>query len=116
MRGAIRNAGRVEALDVRTATHGIAFAYAMLNSADLPRVLETGADLRHPEIAEGFESGLAYALAFWDWPFPGVLDTLAPRTDRQAQLVTRARSVIEESRRANRLTPFAVDPRIANAQ
>ena len=103
---AIRNAARLESLDTCAAVQGIAFAYAMLNHAELYRVLEVGSDLKDQELATAFRNGLIYALAFWEWAFAGFLDGLSPRSDRQVELIAQARELIAVSRQLGRLTVF----------
>ena len=95
---AIRTASRLDGLDTMWAIRGIAFAYAMINHVDLYRVLDGGNDLEDPETAHAFDQGLMTALTFWDWTFPGFLDGLAPRSERQEELMTAARQVIDTSR------------------
>ena len=103
---AIREAERVDSLDVPAAARGIAFACAMLNHADLPRVLETELPGLSPQVSEGLMQGLSYALAFWDWPFPGTLDSFSPESDRQERILFEARHLIGVCRTARRLTAF----------
>jgi hypothetical protein len=105
---AIRTAVQLESLDTPAAVQGIAFAYAMLNCADLYRVLEVGSDIRDPALARAFRHGLTYALVFWEWVFIGFLDGLSPQTDRQWELIASARELITESRQTGRLTVFGV--------
>jgi len=105
---AIRNADRLEAVDTLAAVQGIAFAYAMLNHADLHRVLEVGTDLKDPEIAQAFQNGLVYALAFWEWAFSGFLDDLTPRSARQVELVVSAQEIVAESHRSGALAVFGM--------
>ena len=109
VRRAIREAGRVAGVDVVAAAQGIAFAYAMLNHSDLHRVLETGRDIKNEEIAEGFCNGLIYALAFWEWPYPGFLDSLKARTDRQRSFISTARSLTERCRQTQRFVGFGTE-------
>ncbi|MFT4639156.1 MAG: hypothetical protein ACI8T1_002480 [Verrucomicrobiales bacterium] len=109
VRRAIREAGRVEGVNVAAAAQGIAFAYAMLNHSDLHQVLETGRDIKNEEIAEGFRKGLTYALAFWEWPFPGFLDSLNARTDRQSSFISTAKDLTDRCRLTKRFVGFGTD-------
>jgi len=105
---AIRAAMALDGLHTASAVQGIAFAYAMINHVDLVRVLDVGTDLKSPDLAIAFRNGLIYALAFWDWAFPGFLRSLVPRSDRQDQLIASAHQLIEESHQSGRLVVFGV--------
>ena len=99
LRSALAGAAR-PFVDPARCVQGIAFAHAMVNHAALPRVLATAtpAELRMP-----FETGIIYALMFWDWLFPGTLD--APSVPAHA-LVERARVELARARARGRLPAF----------
>ncbi len=105
---AISAAIRLDGLDTTWAVKGIAFAYAMINHADLNHVLEVGSDLREPLIADAFRSGLINALVFWELAFPGFLEGMMPSSERQAKMVTCAEGMIEEGRRSGQFSVFGV--------
>lgn len=71
---AIRIARREPDFDRGSCVRGIAFAMAMVNCADVRRVIghrfEWGADW----IDRAFDQGLVYALVFWEWMAPGFLE------------------------------------------
>ena len=71
--------------------HGAAFAFAFMNSADLPRLLERSAIPFDPAVRAAFQNGLVYSLVFFDWYAPGLLDTWAPAGDVEADLIEHAR-------------------------
>ena len=106
VRKAIREAESIEGVDAATAAQGIAFAYAMLNYNDLHCVLETGSDIKDEAIAEGFRNGLVYALAFWEWPYPGFLNSLQARSDRQNTFISSAKALVDRCRSTNRFIGF----------
>ena len=106
VRKAIREAESIEGVDAATAAQGIAFAYAMLNYNDLHGVLETGSDIKDEAIAEGFRNGLIYALAFWEWPYPGFLNSLQARSDRQNTFISAAKALADRCRSTNRFIGF----------
>ena len=102
--GSIR-AAAATSLDTSAAVQGIAFAYTMINFADLRRVLDVRPDLQQPTLAESFDNGLVLALAMWSWTFPGFLRHLSPQSDRQAELIDRAEQVVSEGRSSGYFTP-----------
>ncbi len=71
---AIRIARNEPHFDRGSCVRGIAFAMAMVNCADVRRVIsdrfEWGADW----IDHAFDQGLVYALVFWEWMSPGFLE------------------------------------------
>ena len=93
-----------EALDTEAAVQGVAFAYAMTNYADLLRILDSRPRFQSRAFAEAVTDGFVLALAMWTWTFPGFLDGLSPRSDRQAGLIDRAAQLVADSREAGRLT------------
>lgn len=70
------------------AVQGIAFAFAMMNSQDMARILENSStvDFQRP----AFQNGLIYALVFCDWFVPGFLAAWKPAGDLEGKLVSRA--------------------------
>ena len=105
---AIRSAVKLHELDKRAVVQGIAFAYAMINSADIHRVLDVGRDLDDPELAGGFQDGLTYALTFWEWAFPGFLELLTPSSPRQQEFIRIASEQVVECRANGALSVFGV--------
>lgn len=71
---------------------GIGFAFAMMSSADLPRVLENSEVPGDPRIRAAFQNGLVYALVFDEWFAPGCLEAWQPRGLQEEKLVTLARA------------------------
>ncbi len=103
--GSIRGAAAATSLDTSAAVQGVAFAYAMINFADLRRVLDVRPDLEQPALAEAFDDGLVLALAMWSWTFPGFPRLLSPQSDRQAELMDRAEQVVSQGHRSGHFTP-----------
>ncbi len=74
------------------AVQGIAFAFAMMNAVEMPRLLENSAldgAARAP-----FQNGLVYSVVFCDWFAPGFLATWKPAGKLEEKLLARA---VEES-------------------
>jgi len=76
---------------IEPAAHGAAFAFAFMNSADLPRILEHSAIPFAAPLRAGFQSGLIYALVFFDWYAPGLLDGWKPTGALETELIEHAR-------------------------
>jgi hypothetical protein len=70
---------------------GIAFAFYMMNSPELPRILENSASLEDPKVRRPFQNGLVYALVFTEWFAPGFLAALRPAGKTEERLIVRAR-------------------------
>jgi len=99
--------GRVE-----PAVHGCGFAFAFMNSADLPRILEESAVPFDAPVRAAFQNGLIYSLVFFDWYTPGLLARWEPSGSREAELIEHARREAESARRRGYLLPFRLeDPR-----
>jgi hypothetical protein len=71
---------------------GIAFAFSMMNAADMGRMLERSSSLGAERVP--FQTGLVYALTYCEWFAPGVLAKWKPEGKEEEKLVARA---IEES-------------------
>lgn len=76
---------------IEPAAHGAAFAFAFMNSADLPRLLDHSAIPFDATVRAGFQSGLVYALVFFDWYAPGLLDNWKPTGALETELIEHAR-------------------------
>jgi hypothetical protein len=94
-------AGRVE-----PAAHGAGFAFAIMNSADLPRLLEYSAVPFDAVTRAAFQSGLVYSLVFFEWYVPGLLAAWQPTKGQlERELVELARQ--EAARAVERGYPLA---------
>jgi len=76
---------------VGPAAHGAGFAFGFMNSADLPRILDHSAIPFDAHVRAAFQSGLIYALVFFDWYAPGLLEGWQPAGQLEAELVEHAR-------------------------
>jgi hypothetical protein len=90
---------------VEPAVHGAGFAFAFMNSADMPRILENSAIPFHPAVRAAFQNGLVYSLVFFEWYAPGLLAAWKPAGRLEAELVDLARS--EASLNVQRGYPLA---------
>ena len=85
--------------------HGTAFAFAMINSLELGRVLRESAIPFQPPVRAAFQNGLTYALVFLDWYVPGLLARWKPQPGIEADLIDHARR--EAARSLERGFPLA---------
>ena len=90
---------------VEPAVHGAGFAFAYMNSADLPRILEQSAIPFDSSVRAAFQNGLIYALVFFEWYAPGLLADWKPVGDLEAKLIKHARH--EAQLAQDRTFPFA---------
>jgi hypothetical protein len=88
---AISEATTYPAERVEPAVHGAAFAFAMMNSADMPSVLENSAIPFDPSIRAAFQNGLIYSQVFFDWYLPGLLEDWRPKGRLETELIEHAR-------------------------
>ena len=109
---AIQQATAFPSHRIEPAVHGCGFAFAFMNSADLPRILENSAIPFDPSTRAAFQNGLIYSLVFFDWYAPGLLAGWQPAGTLEAALIEHARSEAASSRRRGYLLPFRLeDPR-----
>ena len=76
---------------VDPAVRGAAFAFAMMNSADLPRVLDESAIPFDRSIRVSFQNGLVNSVVFFDWFLPGLLEDWRPQGALEGELIDHAR-------------------------
>ena len=81
--------GRVE-----PCVRGIAFAFAMMNSVEMPRLLENSAIPYNDKVRAAFQNGLVYGMTFCDWFVPGFLSAFRPSGKLGEKLTSKA---IDES-------------------
>lgn len=76
---------------IEPAAHGAGFAFAFMNSADLPRILDHSTIPFDAQVRAAFQNGLVYALVFFDWYANGLLDHWQPTGALETELVEHAR-------------------------
>jgi hypothetical protein len=106
---AIEQATAFPAERVEPAVQGCGFAFAFMNSADLPRILEHSAIPFEPSTRAAFQNGLIYSLVFFDWYAPGLLDGWRAAGALEAELVEHARGEAAASRARGYLLPFRLE-------
>ncbi|MEI6668060.1 MAG: hypothetical protein WCP29_07880 [Acidobacteriota bacterium] len=76
---------------VEPVVEGIAFAFLMINSADLPHILRHSAIPFERPVRAAFQNGLIYGMTFLEWYAPGFLAPWQPQTALEAEMVEHAR-------------------------
>lgn len=102
---AIQEATTFPAERIEPAVHGAGFAFAFMNSEDLPRLLEGSAVPFDATVRAAFQNGLIYGLVFFDWYAPGLLAGWQPKGSLERELIEHARH--EAERTAVRGYPLA---------
>jgi hypothetical protein len=106
---AIREATTFPAQFVEPAVHGAGFAFVMMNSADLPKILEASAVPFDAPVRAAFQNGLMYALVFFDWYAPGLLAGWEAKGPLENELIEHARRESASARARGYLLPFRLE-------
>jgi hypothetical protein len=88
---------------------GTAFAFAMMNSEEMPRLLTNSAIAYDPALRAAFQNGLVYALEFCEWFAPGFLAEWKPQSQLEEKLVGLARSEAALNQKRGRILPFELE-------
>jgi hypothetical protein len=75
----------------RPAVQGIGFAFGMMHSAEMPRLLNHSAIDVLPAVRAAFQTGLICALVFCDWFAPGFLEVWKAQGGLEEKMVDKAR-------------------------
>lgn len=94
---------------IEPAVHGCGFAFAFMNSTDLPRILEHSAIPFEPATRAAFQNGLIYSLVFFDWYSPGLLANWKPAGALETELIEHARHEADASAKRGYLLPFRLE-------
>ena len=106
---AIEQATALPPARVEPAVHGCGFAFAFMNSLDMPRILQNSAIPFEPATRAAFQNGLVYSLVFFDWYAPGLLDAWQPAGALEGELIDHARREAAASRLRGHLLPFRLE-------
>lgn len=106
---AIRQATALPAERIEPAVHGCGFAFAFMNSADLPRLLQHSDIPFEAPVRAAFQNGLVYSLVFFDWYASGLLEAWQPTEPLETELIELARHEAEAARRRGYLLPFRLE-------
>jgi hypothetical protein len=89
---ALEEAMALPASRVEPCAQGIAFAFFMMNSQEIPRLMDNS-DIPHPgPVRAAFQNGLVYAIVFSDWFVPGLLAKWQSRGKLEGKLIELARA------------------------
>ena len=88
---------------------GTAFAFAMMNSVEMARLLDKSAIPYEPYVRAAFQNGLVYGLIFCDWFVPGFLAQFHPAGKLSEQLLTKARDEASLSQKRGYPLPFHLE-------
>ncbi len=94
---------------VDPAVRGAAFAFVMMNSADLPKVLEQSAIPFDRSVRVSFQNGLINSLVFFDWYLPGLLEDWRPEGPLEAELIEHARREAAAARKRGYPLPMRLE-------
>jgi hypothetical protein len=106
---AIEEATTFPADRIEPAIHGCGFAFAFMNSADLPRLLDNSAIPFDAAVRSAFQNGLVYGLVFFDWYTPGLLAGWQPQGSLESELIDLARREAAAARARGFLRAFRLD-------
>jgi hypothetical protein len=100
---------------VCSCVQGAAFAFAMMNSQEMPRLLARS-DIGYPaDIRAAFQDGMTYAMIFCEWFAPGFLAAWTPRHPLEATLIDRARQEDRLNQTRGFPLPFALEHPFRNS-
>jgi hypothetical protein len=88
---------------------GTAFAFAMMNHEEMPRLLENSAIEYDAPVRAAFQNGLVYGMIFCDWFAPGFLAAWKPQGPLEEKLIAKARDESAANLRRGYILPFALE-------
>jgi hypothetical protein len=94
---------------VEPAVHGAGFAYAMMNSAEMPNVLEHSAIPFDRPVQTAFQNGLIFSQVFFDWYLPGLLEDWQPKGPLETELIEHARREAASARKRGYLLAMRLE-------
>ncbi len=89
--------------------HGIAFAFAMMNAEEMPRLLNNSAIDYPANVRASFQNGLVYCLTFCDWFAPGFLEVWKTEGGLGEELVEKARDESARNLKRGYPLPFMLE-------
>ncbi len=106
---AIDESIRLPAERVEPGVQGIAFAFAMMNNEEMPRLLENSAIDYPSPIRAAFQKGLVYGIVFCEWFTPGFLAAWKPQGKLEGRLIERCREESELNLKRGYILPFQLE-------
>ena len=109
---AIDEALTLPAARVAPCVQGTAFAFAMMNSVEMARLLDNSAVPYEANVRAAFQNGLVYGLVFCDWFTPGFLAKFQAAGKLSEQLVTKAREEAALNQKRGYPLPFHLENQV----
>ena len=94
---------------VAPCVQGTAFAFAMMNSVEMARLLENSAIPYQANVRAAFQNGLVYGLIFCDWYVPGFLASWRPSGPLAEKLASKARDEAALNQKRGYPLPFHLE-------
>jgi hypothetical protein len=94
---------------------GIAFAFAMMNSEEMPRLLDNSDIEYDAPVRDAFQNGLVYGVVFADWFAPGLLAAWRPQGRLEEKLIALARDEAGLNQKRGSILPFALENPVGSA-
>lgn len=91
------------------ALQGLGFAFAMMNSEDIVRLLDNSSIDDPRRLQQAFQTGLVCALVFCDWFAPGFLSYFRPKGSLADRLTALAREEAAANQKRGHLLPFRLE-------
>ncbi len=110
---ALAEARTIPARRQPAAVQGIAFAFAMMNSPEMARILDASFDLEPTSERAAFQQGLVSALVFCEWFTPGFLAAWRASPSRGAKLIEHAATESAGNVKRGYPLPFRLENPIA---
>ena len=106
---ALQEAMSLPADRVEPCVQGIAFAFAMVNAKEMPRLLENSDIPYSPPSRAAFQNGLVYGMIFCDWFVPGFVAQWRSQGRLEEELMERARTESARNVARGYPLPFRLD-------
>jgi hypothetical protein len=106
---ALAEAMRLPPERVSPCVQGIAFAFAMMNAEEMPRLLNESAIDYPASVRASFQNGLVYSLIFCDWFAPGLLEVWKTQGGLEEKLVEKARDESARNLKRGYPLPFMLE-------
>ena len=94
---------------IEPAAQGAGFAFAFMNIAVLPRILDHSAIPFDAHVRAAFQSGLVYSLVFFDWYANGLLENWKPAGELETDLIQHARREAASARQRGYPLAFGLE-------
>jgi hypothetical protein len=107
MAGAVKRIARFPGIDLHAGIMGMAFGCSMVNSGDIHSLWGVAEKISDSAARRSFCEGLVFAIEFWEWMAPGTVDSIVPRSEFEASLLSRALRGVSDGRSRGALRAFS---------